>query len=135
MFTTPCFIRKNTVELRKKLEDLGYSFFFGNMKRRETDILICHDDICFVMSSVDVNEKGIDCGDNEELFLALAALQDGNNDVGQWFVIDVEVYKELSTGDWFKATKIGGGKHVGINIDAAYCHKATVDEIMEHFKE
>lgn len=23
-FTTPCFIRKNTQELRKKLEELGY---------------------------------------------------------------------------------------------------------------
>ena len=23
-FTTPCFIRKNTAELRKKLEELGY---------------------------------------------------------------------------------------------------------------
>ena len=23
-FTTPCFIRKNTLELRKKLEELGY---------------------------------------------------------------------------------------------------------------
>ena len=23
-FTTPCFIRKNTEELRKKLEDIGY---------------------------------------------------------------------------------------------------------------
>ena len=23
-FTTPCFIRKNTPELRKKLEELGY---------------------------------------------------------------------------------------------------------------
>ena len=25
MFTTPCFIRKNTPELRKKLEELGYT--------------------------------------------------------------------------------------------------------------
>ena len=24
-FTTPCFIRKNTPELRKKLEELGYN--------------------------------------------------------------------------------------------------------------
>ena len=24
MFTTPCFIRKNTPELRKKLEEFGY---------------------------------------------------------------------------------------------------------------
>ena len=26
MFTTPCFIRKNTPELRKKLEELGYKY-------------------------------------------------------------------------------------------------------------
>ena len=26
-FTTPCFIRKNTPELRKKLEELGYRLF------------------------------------------------------------------------------------------------------------
>lgn len=26
MFTTPCFIRKNTPELRKKLEELGYRY-------------------------------------------------------------------------------------------------------------
>lgn len=28
-FTTPCFIRKNTVELRKKLEELGYKLNNG----------------------------------------------------------------------------------------------------------
>ena len=26
MFTTPCFIKKNTPELRKKLEELGYKY-------------------------------------------------------------------------------------------------------------
>lgn len=26
MFTTPCFIKKNTPELRKKLEELGYTY-------------------------------------------------------------------------------------------------------------
>lgn len=25
-FATPCFIRKNTPELRKKLEELGYNY-------------------------------------------------------------------------------------------------------------
>lgn len=29
-FTTPCFIRKNTPELRKKLEELGYEILGGN---------------------------------------------------------------------------------------------------------
>lgn len=33
-FTTPCFIRKNTQELRKKLEELGYEILnSGNSGR------------------------------------------------------------------------------------------------------
>ena len=35
-FTTPCFIRKNTPELRKKLEELGYEILnsgWGNARK------------------------------------------------------------------------------------------------------
>jgi hypothetical protein len=134
MFTTRCFIHKNTTELREKIEDLGYTLFFGTLKSKDSDILSCQNDICFVVPFVDANEKGIDCGENEELFLALAALQDTADDSNQWFVMDVEVYVNLPLGTWFKATKIGGGKHVGTNIEPSYCHKATKSEIIEHFK-
>lgn len=82
----------------------------------------------------DNHPNSIDCGTNEELFLALASLRD-DTDVDQCFVVDVEVYQNLSKGDWFKATDINGQYHVGTKIDPLYCHKATVEELIEHFKD
>ena len=37
-------------------------------------------------------------------------------------------------GEWFKATDENGKFCIGLNIDPMYCHKATVSEIIEHFK-
>ena len=86
MFTTPCFIRKNTPELRKKLEDLGYlppsklwydenfaicAFWRDN--NGEYLIYEIDDDFERIIAP---NYPFIDCGDNEELFIALAALRD-----------------------------------------------------------
>lgn len=48
--------------------------------------------------------------------------------------MDVEVYVDIPKGTWFKATNTDGGKHIGTQIDPVYCHKATVDEIIEKFK-
>jgi hypothetical protein len=98
-FTTPCFIRKNTPELRKKLEELGYN--------HPTDV-IEDERFCIATSPVNCNYhiiKGafddtnphytwncagrIDCGTNEELFLAIAALRDDTDD-SQWFVYPPE---------------------------------------------
>ena len=47
--------------------------------------------------------------------------------------MDAEIYTEISKGDWFVATDIKGGKHVGTQIDPLYCHKATVEELIKHF--
>lgn len=30
--------------------------------------------------------------------------------------------------------KANGGRHIGTQIDPLYCHKASVDELIEHFK-
>lgn len=73
-FTQPCFIRKNTPELRKKLEELGYiSHIFNN-----NDANNIYVDKLGTYISVDIENQPyyIDCGTNEELFLALAALRD-----------------------------------------------------------
>jgi hypothetical protein len=78
--------------------------------------------------------NNIDCGTNEELFIAIASLRD-DTDVNQWFVVDVEVYMDINQGDWFIATDRNKGKHIGTQIDPMYCHKATVEEIIEHFKK
>ena len=141
-FIQPCFIRKNTPELRKKLEELGYTpnsyecFWDDNNRYLITFISptgfdgfgLCITDCCILD-----NKSYIDCGTNEELFIAIASLRD-DTDVNQWFVMDVEEYMDINQGDWFIATDRNGGKHIGTQIDPMYCHKATVEEIIEHLK-
>lgn len=142
-FIQPCFIRKNTPELRKKLEELGYEpcyrmtiypnayknlavcNFFGNMYYG-----VSNDEITRPGDITDAikNRGMIDCGTNEELFLALAALRD-DSDKWQLFVfdgIDVPDYF-LQKGDMWICSL---DKHLVEN-----CHKATVEEIIEHFKK
>lgn len=134
-FTQPCFIRKNTPELRKKLEELGYEpngcecFWEDDNRYIITTIgegygyyTLCIKN-CFLLE----NELFIDCGTNEELFLALAALRD-DTDKWQLFIfdgIDVPDYF-LQKGDMWICSL---DKHLVKN-----CHKATVEEIIEHFK-
>ena len=92
-FTTPCFIRKNTPELKKKLGDLGYKDY-GNLRFYGDPIIIYCDNNHFFTSPFVLEgeqyrgkyDKFIDCGDNEELFLAVAALSD-DTDYMQWFMI------------------------------------------------
>ena len=92
-FTTHCFIRKNTPEIREKLEELGYKDY-GKLRLYGDPIIIyCDANIFFTSPFVLEGEqyrgkydKFIDCGDNEELFLAVAALRD-DTDYMQWFMI------------------------------------------------
>lgn len=142
-FAQPCFIRKNTPELRKRLEELGY--LPPSEIWYDENFAICtiyRDNKCeyFTFKIDDDFERiivpsypYIDCGDNEELFLALAALSDDFNE-NQWFIMDVEVYDHICNGEWFLSTNPQGGKHVGTQIEPLYCHKATVEELIEHFK-
>ena len=74
MFTTPCFIRKNTTELRGKLRELGYNVLtnFSTFP-----CLATMPDDGIVVPATEINRNRVfDCEDNEELFLALAALRD-----------------------------------------------------------
>ena len=104
-FTTPCFIRKNTPDLRKKLEELGYiknspkwtddcniiwAYQYSEEKRFDTPHYVIANafDIPFDKHSR-LFGKFIDCGTNEELFLAISALRDDTDD-SQWFVYPPE---------------------------------------------
>lgn len=143
MFTTPCFIRKNTPELRKRLDELGYEAnayecFWDDENRYIITTIgsngFAFYTLCIKNCCVLENKEFIDCGDNEELFLAIAALS-GDTDINQWFIMDVEEYVNINQGDWFIATDRNGGKHIGTQIEPLYCHKATVEELIEHFKK
>lgn len=80
------------------------------------------------------DEIAIDCGANEELFLSIASLRD-DTDKYQWFIMDVEIYVYIPKGTWFQSTDRNGGRHVGTQIESLYCHKATVEELIEHFNK
>ena len=144
-FTTPCFIRKNTQELRRGLEELGYEIlnsgnttldahnYDGNGSHKSIEegraIITSYGNLYGVIYDIDtVTKKGrIDCGTNEELFLAIAALRD-DTDKYQWF----------TDGDkWILCPKTKFSTywvyyHIDVNTDTV--HKATVNELIEHFK-
>jgi hypothetical protein len=146
-FTTPCFIRKNTPELRKKLEELGYfndspewtnncSIIWAYqypMKGFDTPNYVIADsfDILFDKHSA-LCGKFIDCGFNEEFFLAIASLRDDTDD-NQLFTNgkgDWGIYRDGSDGS------LPGMDFYGMpnDFNLLYYHKATVNELIEHFK-
>ena len=91
-FTTPCFIRKNTEELRKKLEDIGYKNA-GSSNHHDIIYTDTEHGVYFTTfaSNITDDEVGYDCKYNRTLFLAIAALRD-DTDNNQMFIND--------KGDW-----------------------------------
>ena len=136
MFTASCFIRKNTPELIDKLISLGYVKALFDEEYTKSDaygLIVDQGDIAPLEHAMQEMElmftyNFVDCGENEDLFLALAALRD-DTDKWQLFIfdgIDVPDYF-LHKGDMWICSL---DNHLVKN-----CHKATVEEIIEHFKE
>lgn len=142
-FTTPSFILKNTPELRDKLVRLGYKI--GYERYINDDFLATDNDEMFGIDVPYTPEQCngyIHCGTNEALFLAIAALRD-DTDENQWFVTDsplsVSYYDAVGNDHYFTEPK-GSVFFWDINwmnatIISGYFHKATVEELIEHFKE
>ena len=127
-FIQHCFIRKNTPEIINRLKVLGIPHNdFDDCDRPW--ITVNHG----MWISVDVGydrlfPDEIDCGDNEELFFALAALRD-DTDKYQW-IID-EANECFGVDDsWMICDRHD------MNDRVVYTHyrKATVEEIIKCFK-
>ncbi|MCE8828348.1 hypothetical protein K0F25_20290 [Bacteroides fragilis] len=129
-FTTPCFIRKNNSELRNKLKELGYhcnpylgwnnlyTSIFG-----VRSVYSMSDDINVSSKKIDI----IDCGTNEELFISIASLRD-DTDKFQWFT---------DGNKWIQCPDIKFSTYWvynNIDINLGTIHKATVEELINHFK-
>ena len=131
MFTQTCFIRKNTPELRKKLEELGYTNTPSGRGEwfipiEELEYLVTYPiSGCYKGCNGYWYRDDFDCGTNEELFLALAALRD-DSDYIQWFT-DGEKWFQNKQND-IEVIRYGAGNPINF-------HKATVEEIIEHFKD
>ena len=142
-FTTPCFIRKNTLELRKKLEELGYTLGvcphakYGEDKF-DWDIHLFENKYHFRPYELYGLKNNIDCGTNEELFLALAALRDDSNE-NQWFIATNDMWDENYNGEitvyYEKCEWLLWGYYSFMEYKQSDFRKATVKEIIEHFKK
>lgn len=135
IFKQSCLIRKNTSELRDKLSDLGYKIHkLSETEDREYGIL-CNGKVAVGIPDncqefnldeyLKNNPQIIDCGKNEDLFLAITALRD-DSDIYQWFVVE----------------GVDGKKFIrsvenSFTYDAAHnvWHKATVEELINYFKK
>lgn len=157
MFTQPCFIRKNTFELKKKLEEFGYIVHLGNIDSTyimtfgthaipkqnvseiENELIDYNSSRDFESDKLYMNDY-IDCGINEKLFLAISALRD-DTDKNQYFVTEANqawfnqgIYAKKGslilclTDDYY----IGQKKEI-CNILPA--HKATVEELIEKLQK
>lgn len=119
-FTKSCFIHKNTPELRGKLEKFGLVF-----SPEEVDKPDAPEFLRVYLSHGEEKISSIDCGENEKLFLALAATR-GNTDKSKWFTDGIR---------W----EICPDEIADKNTWASYYHgeiphEATVPELIEHFK-
>ncbi len=143
MFKTPCYIRKNTPELRGRLEEFGYenrnrNDYIGNTICTLPYSPLCSNNrepqyMCFLLDDdflkvIAPTENMFDCSDNEELFLALVALRD-DSDYMQWFVSD--------EGNWYlcEEPNFEVSLHMLSPVDMIFAHKASVKEIIKHFNK
>lgn len=132
-FTTAAFIRRNTSELRKKLEELGYKKYGNPFQITDDSKLITTIDGEYVPYNVPLDDSFIDCGTNEKLFLAIAALRDDTDD-SQWFVYPPENSWFICVDDDINYAR----ENIRESVQAAWfhcSHKATVEELIKHFKE
>ncbi len=149
MFIQHCFIRKNTPELRKKLREIGYQGFKGCSLNHDDEsdngecLFVSNGDESLIDSfpiyqALDTRtceyfnlSEVVDCGTNEDLFLALAALN-SENDYMQWFVTEEEQH-------WINLDRYAPEGSVELCLvqhrnGIVKAHKASVQELIEHFK-
>lgn len=142
MFTQPCFIRKNTPELREYLESLGIKKIGKNLTDREHSTIVSERGVYYETYWVCTKHilNLINCDTNEELFKSIAAISN-DSDYMQWFTYNnqwhlcerdswVEMFSVLSMGKRF-SNEIERDNWITY---LTFFHKATVEELIKHFK-
>lgn len=146
----PCFIRKYSKDLCKTLKSFGLELmnssdttldnhnYDGKGSHRSIEdgraIITYQSNHYGVIYDIDdVTKKGrVDCGTNEKLFLSLAALRD-DSDYMQWFTNGIIWY--LCYAQRVENSILYDKEYNTQINDGSDYHKATVEELIEHFKE
>lgn len=127
-----CYIHKNTPELRKKLEEIGLIFSNSEVKHPE--------DAEYLKVSLSYDREKVEiiyCGENEEMFLALAATR-SDHPYMQWFWYKGRLLKCIGTGstitmDGLQSLKFNTQNKGYIELMDNCVRKATVEELVEYF--
>ena len=127
MYLRQCFLRNARKELCLFLSGLNYTpmyMVFRNNIAGNNLVLECG---TWHFTDSDNHPNSIDCGENEDLFCAIAALRDDSNFM-QWFT---------NGTDWYQVTAmVSDGRQELINyFGPDNFHKASVEELIEHFKK
>lgn len=131
MFIQNCFIHKNTKELCEKLNEIGYRVLpnlFGMVGLSTMTNGIC------VPSVSNERDNGYDCGENEHLFLAIAAIRD-DTDKYQLFFQNEDIkckYPIESIHEKFHHICVDTETLEYIDHKDEW-HKGTVEELIKHF--
>ena len=142
MFKQKCFIRKNTPELVDKLSLLGGRsgavFFDEKYNTLAVEEIFFR---CVADNTADtlIKQGFIDCGTNDELFLAIAALRDDDCYM-QYYWFDGKLLKCKGTGSTVKmngdySIKLITLGNSYIDVMIGNVRKATVQELIEHFNK
>lgn len=140
-FLTPAFVRVNNPEKRKEL--LKWMFDIGYAGRYRIDntysIIVAGLEGDCADVAPDTTIEGltayelIDCGENIELFRALAAMNN-ENDQEQWYSYTEYPTNESKNG----VRRLIFNEHTRfdsfVDVPSGYYRKATVEEIVEYFK-
>lgn len=139
-FIQPAFICKNTPELRKKLEGIGYKLnngkwmgkYLATFRIKDTKEWRYVASPKWDLGNNPDKDISIDCGTNEDLFLAIAALRE-DTDNNQFFTNgnDWAIYM-----DNINNIGLSGFDYYNLPHDIRIpLHKASVKEIIEYFKK
>ena len=106
-FTTPCFVKKNTPEIQKRLKELGYELS-NSVRSKMTGEIYCYLGYCYAYCPIGCHSP-FDCGENEDLFFAIAALRE-ESDKFQWFIDDLGNWEMSRSDVWMNGHKATFGE-------------------------
>lgn len=142
MFEQSCFIRKNSHYLQEKLKEMGYKTHSASVNNGCIATSSTHGSFVVINESrfdstnphvTWNNGNRIDCGTNEELFIAIASLRN-DSDKYQWFICQEEYISShtmelVKVGTWQMNTQYD---KLTPNLKRLW-RKASVKEIIEFF--
>ena len=151
-FTQHCFIQlQHSVDVWfviDKLNMLGYKpciHQYGLQEGSESTYIICKSDGSYYFAysiSYYTNDWGINCIDNKELFIALAALRD-DTPINSFYYYKERLCKceklelkdlNFNTARYYYKCRCIDNPMICFCCEEKDLHKATVEEIIEHFK-